>query len=176
MDNLEKFVKNRREEFDQDSPSAEVWNRIDKLLETDKKAGSDSPLVWLWKVAAVILFLSTFFLLIDKYQQNELIAETNPELQEFEEIENYYLTQIESRKTMLANYRDEPVVSENFLNDLTSLDSMYVSLKGEIVYSGTNEKILDALVQNLQIKIEILNRQLEILEKLKKQADENVQI
>ena len=173
MDKLEKFAKNHREEFDSDSPSPEVWDKIDKVLEPNRNLSSTNSLAWMWKAAAVLLFVSTFYLLIDKWQQKEPVAEFFPELEEFEEVETYYLTQIEDRKIKLTEYQGELPLTRDFFEDLSSLDSMYWLLKDEVTQTGSNEKVLDAMVQNLQLKIEILNRQLMILEKLKEKTNEN---
>ncbi|MEQ9424564.1 MAG: hypothetical protein RJQ09_09115 [Cyclobacteriaceae bacterium] len=171
MDKLEKYIEDNHKDFDIENPSDKVWKNIShELNENDTTPTSFG---WIWKAAAVLLFISTFYLLTDKYFFNQKqLATADPEMQEFLEAEEFFTRQINEKKSLLASYKSEEVTTE-FLSDLANLDSMYLSLKKEMKATGTNDRVLDALIQNLQIKMEILNQQLMILERLKTQKNEN---
>ncbi|NJO03617.1 MAG: hypothetical protein HC880_19775 [Bacteroidia bacterium] len=49
---------------------------------------------------------------------------------------------------------------------MTQLDSMYTSLKKELYQLPSKEEVVEAMIINLQTRIKILNRQLEILERI----------
>ena len=60
--------------------------------------------------------------------------------------------------SVLANERDR----EDFFKDLAELDAGYASLKksfGQL----ENEELLEAMLENLQLRVYILNEQIEIL-------------
>lgn len=179
MDNLEKYIKEHRDEFDTEEPRREVWNQIkDSIAEKEVKTIPLSG--WMWKAAAVILLATTTVLLVDKWQQPvEVIAEEGDSsfIEEFDNAEQYYLRQINEMQSKLTDYADGDLVNKQFMSDLNNLDSLYNNLKSDFNASGSNEKIADALIQNLRIRMEIINQQLMILERIKQQtSDENIQI
>ena len=52
--------------------------------------------------------------------------------------------------------------------ELARLDSSYLQLKKQLITTPNTEEIVGALIQILQIRIDVLNRQLEILQNLEK--------
>ena len=61
--------------------------------------------------------------------------------------------------------------SEDFLKDLAELDSAYISLK--ISYDQLEqEELLEALMENLRLRVYILNEQIEILKNGDRENDE----
>lgn len=173
-DALEKYIKNNREQFDDKEPDHQLWSQIDKKLNSNKKRTINYTS--LWKAAAVIFMIISAALLIDR-QYNSNIKENvadqiNPE---FSAIENYYVSLIETKKNELVQF-DFPGNKElenEFLSDLSKLDSAYKALKSEL-NEKSSEKILDAMILNLQTRIDILNQQLEVLNNIKsKKENEN---
>ena len=61
---------------------------------------------------------------------------------------------------------NNPEIDKNLLSEIDQLDSTYHELKSNLK-EGYNERIIDAMVVNLQMRIDILNRQLDVLEKIK---------
>ncbi len=97
---------------------------------------------------------------------------------ELPEIEAYYASQIEAKKSELSEYDlkvlglDEQQVIDQ---ELARLDSSYVSLKNQLYTSPNTNEIVGALIQNLQIRIKVLNRQLEVLQKLEPNKQQPIQ-
>ena len=178
MDNLEKYIKEHRAEFDSEEPSKEVWNGIsDEINNSETKTIPFTS--WMWKAAAIVLLATTTILLVDKFQTAAPVLVANEEevfSEEFLNAEQYYLNQIDDMQTRLMGYSQDEVVSTQFLEDLAGLDSLYHGLKDEFKANGNNEQIADALIQNLRIRMEIINQQLMILERIKQKSDENIQI
>jgi hypothetical protein len=58
-------------------------------------------------------------------------------------------------------------IEEDFGKDLAGLDSSYHRLKRELASTPNKEQIMDAMILNLQMRMEILNKQLKTLEKIK---------
>jgi len=178
MDNLEKYIEAHREEFDNEKPRDQVWTKINESMPNvqPKKVGKAG---WMWKAAAVLLLMTTVYLLLDRQQpQDKILAESGEAvLSEFDEAEKYFLSEIDKRRTQLAAYQlDEPMEKE-FMDDLENLDKMYNSLKDDFGTSGNSEKVAEALIQNLRIRMEIINQQIMILERIKnKKSYENIEI
>ena len=71
---------------------------------------------------------------------------------------------------------DNPEIDRDLLVEIDQLDSTYQMLKSA-ADGGQSEKIIDAMVLNLQMRIDILNQQLEVLEKIKTiKENENISI
>lgn len=162
-DQFEKFIIENRESFNDETPPNSLWNSIDKRLE--KKT---SPFHGMWKVAAVLFLLSTVYLIIDKYTQSS----EGPQLsQEFVQAEDYYTSLISQRKQLIKEQLS-PEQEQQFLIEIDQLDIMYEELKNTYKTNASNERVVDAMINNLQLRLDILNKQLEILENINRQNNE----
>lgn len=202
-DRLEKFVQDNREEFDVFEPRPELWQQISRELPPEspgkeakviklsfgERASFSADSFFMRVAAAVVLLLGcglTLFLMKQQAPEtaNTLAAaatmETEaPELAsiapELPEIEAYYASQIEAKKSELSEYDlkvlglDEQRVIDR---ELAELDSSYAALKKELYTSPNTEEIVNAMVQNLWIRVRVLNRQLEVLQRIQKMNQE----
>lgn len=178
MDKLEKYITSNREAFDEKQPSDLLWSRIDEKLNTPTRSNNYA---WIWKAAAVLLLGVSSVLMYQKLQlqkQVNLTAENTAEETitmdtDFEETEVYYTAMIEEKKMEIASFQvDDPELKAEFEADLQELDNLYLDLKEEL-FETSNEKVMEALIENLRVRIEILNRQLDILEKIKNYQNED---
>lgn len=96
----------------------------------------------------------------------ESIYQVAPELAE---VEVYYTSQINSKREELSEY-DLKVLgldeTREIDRELARLDSSYTRLKNQLYTTPNTDQVMAAMVQNLQIRIEVLNRQLEVLKKI----------
>ncbi|OKL39086.1 hypothetical protein [Pontibacter flavimaris] len=109
---------------------------------------------------------------------NAPAADVNAIAPELPEIEAYYASQIKAKKSELSAYDLKVLgLDEHQLidNELIRLDSSYVSLKNQLYTSPNTNEIVGALIQNLQIRIRVLNRQLEVLQKLEPNKQQPIQ-
>ncbi|WP_420318123.1 hypothetical protein [Ekhidna sp.] len=164
-DHLEKFIMENRDAFDDADPSVNVWSEIDQKL---AKKRSYWPAMW--KVAAVLFMVSTVYLMIDR---NINAVDEGPMLsEEFTQAEDYYVKLI-SQKRLMIEEQLTPEQHEQFLVEIDQLDSMYVELKKTYQTNASNDRVMDAMISNLQLRLEILNKQLDILQNIKNQNNEN---
>ena len=162
-DQFEKFIMENREGFEDASPSDELWNKIDNDL--NKKKNNFQVL---WKVAAVLFLVSTIYLIADR---GDTSIEQPIMSQEFVQAEDYYVSLINERKRQIKEQLT-PEQEQKFLQDIDQLDSMYADLKSTYLTNASNERVVDAMINNLQLRVDILNKQLEILEKVKEEENE----
>ncbi len=179
-DNLEKYLKTHRAALDDKEPPSELWGKIAAEIGTEKKIKPASRSLVYWRVAAAVFFFATSALLIDKlvYQESDstpIATSTNPALME---AEGYYLTLIGQMHEEIAAYGKDDYKDPQFIHDMNRLDSVYQVLKQDLAL-GNEQNIIDAMIQNLQLRIEVLNNQLEIIqsiEKFKREENESVNI
>lgn len=192
-DKLKDFVGEHRDEFDVYEPRQELWQQIcQEIPPTDdkkeakvisinfgKRASFSADFTFLRMAAAVALLIGcavTLFLLKHNpdLTEEDAIAVTQPDnfrniAPELVEVEAYYTSQINKKKSQLSDY-DLKVLgldeSMQIDQELARLDSTYKQLKKELYTTPNTDKVVSAMIQNLQIRIEVLNRQLEVLQKI----------
>jgi len=180
MDKLEKFVKENRAAFDDKKPPVDVWHNINGQLDN-----SETPQVpigtYLWRAAAIVLFAVVVWLLVDRTDRNDNLARADGFINDneiaFKDVETFYVKEIETKQSLIVQFvADNPELDKGLLGEIDQLDSTYQMLKST-AEGGQSEKIIDAMVLNLQMRIDILNQQLEVLEKIKSiKENENVSI
>ncbi len=175
---LEKYIREHKDKLDTGVPSDAVWESIEKELEEDVPRKIFN-LTNLWKVAAVFFFGLSIYLLSQMNQTTDVtsiqVAQTVDA--EFLETETFYVSQISTKRTqLLENGRENPELVKDFTNDVNKLDSIYQTLKAELESENT-DALQNALIQNLQLRMELLNQQLMILENVKNSnTNENISI
>lgn len=196
---LEQFIQENKTALKgQFTPPKGLWDKIEAELDGEeeseikeipvRKIKKESKVITIrystLRIAAVILILvgSAWGVWKLASQQGQGVRtedafaldlkQINPELAE---AESYYTALISQKRKEIENYSlDDPELSAIFKNDLKELNEMYEQLKDELKGTPTQEQIMDAMIQNLQMRINVLNRQLEILKKLQSQ-DTNTQ-
>lgn len=166
-DELEKFVKRNREAFDDEQPGEHIWEAVQRDLRS-RHLRNKKNYLYLWRAAAVFLFLSSAWLMFDKLGINEQGNKNYVyESAEMQDAEQFYFAIINEKRQEVvdAGYKNKRLES-GFFYDLNALDSAYSILKSEMKL-GNSSEIEDAMILNLQIRVEILNKQLDILKALK---------
>lgn len=178
-DKLEKFIKSHRVEMDDKRPKKDLWAGVESELRQNTKQRQLSKPVMYWRAAAVILLLITSWLAFDKVNQNfdgsgtSEVAALSPQLLE---AENFYVSLIDQKREEIKVLGEKYDLGGFFLSEIDVLDSMYIVLKKDM-QNGNEEVIVDAMILNLQLRIEILNQQLNIIQSIENsQKDEKINI
>jgi len=80
----------------------------------------------------------------------------------------YYAKLIELKHEELKTLeKDEPLLYRQFSGDVQKLDSVYHSLKIQLPNNSNREQVIEAMISNLQLQIGLLNKQLDIIKKIK---------
>ena len=172
-DRLEKFIIDHRSEFDYIDPPEGLWDKISEEVGKDKhgKVRKLNSFGWVWKVAAIIFFALTVYMAAEKFiqpdQQSEIAVRMNENgFHEFNNAEKYYTDVIQvKRKELDKILTDNKDLNADFSKDIAELDSMYTLLKEDFEVNN-DELVMDAMIYNLRLRIEILDRQLQIIKNL----------
>jgi len=62
--------------------------------------------------------------------------------------------------------KDEPLLYQKFSMDVDKLDSAYHALQDQLPKNPNREQILEAMLQNLQLQMGLLNHQLDIIKQI----------
>lgn len=179
-DNLEKFVRTNRREFDTENPSASVWEKIEATIPKKQTKRFSLRDIYKWSAAAAIVFIaltSVYFLVIrknshDGQRPNDPIAKVNPDeiknmtpdhAAEFKAVYRSIGERQIQLKSVTAN---QPALYKQFQEDLRALDSSYQALKKQAEQSPNKDLIVEAMIQNLRLQAELLSRQLMIFNQI----------
>jgi hypothetical protein len=180
-DNLERFIRQNRRDFDQDQPPAELWSKIETTLPAKKNDKLFTLRdIYKWSAAAALLVIaltSLYFLVIRKNSHETADIDTQP--MKVSPVENIaiapedeaaikeaYHSIGEKQKELQALTADQPGLYQQFLEDLKALDSSYQALKVQAQGSPNRDVLIRAMIQNLRLQAELLSRQLTITNQL----------
>jgi len=149
LDNLKNHIESNREEFEPFSfDTKKGWKEISPSLRSSDK--------WpFWKImsaAACIILVAAGSI----YQLNP-----KPENTEIAEIENYYQSEINHKITLVKSQLGDAQV----LEDLEEMDKAFAELKSDLKDNVDNEEVIQAMMENYQLKLKILEEILNELEK-----------
>lgn len=182
-DRLERFVRDNREDFDTLEPDNNLWERIAGQLGTEPKP--DVPqqkttrsrhwgtLYFDWRIAAgLVLALGISYL---AYLNQEFGVTRDPQVAlnvpaYAREFTQYNQAIDEKRIELIRLTSDNPELYKEFATDLDRLEKSYKNLRSELPKAPNQEALIQAMIQNLQWQIDLLNQQLTILQRIK-QAD-----
>jgi hypothetical protein len=164
-DSLKEFIHRNRERFDDREPNERGWENIESRLPKLSPSLWNSVVVWR---SAAILVLSVsmflFFFPIGRASKKEQAAIRV----EFKDLESYYSNQIFEKKELVTQFQSETGLTEDEVTqNIQKLEAMYQVLRMEME-KRPSQDVKDALVLNLLVRIDLLNQQ---LNKLDRQID-----
>lgn len=160
-DNLEKYIIENREAFDEEIPSLKVWANIDKSLGHKAVRRLDG-----WQIsriaAAVVLLLvcgAAAGIWATRSGNNAPVAKLSEVSPEYAEVEQYYSRKVNVAYNQVTKMNVDPSVSD----DIKHLDEVYQELEAELKKAplSSRDQIIHAMIRNYQTKLEILERILE---------------
>lgn len=179
--NVEQFIQNNREAFDHCEAPAGLWDKIDKSLgkEIIQKKESDEIIIKfkkssisklkIWAIAASLIVLigyfSAFYLNNKSNSTEQIVANVAPQ---YGDKMVQYTSLIDSKRVEIKQIEThEPEMYKEFASEIEKLNQDYKNLQTELSQTPNQEDLVKAMVQNLQVQLDILNRQLMIIEKVK---------
>lgn len=97
------------------------------------------------------------------------LGDISPDLKK---VEQYYVTNINYELSQLPVNDENKQLLEGFLGKLSELDNEYKQLTLELNQIGPNEKTVNALIENLQLKLQLLYQLKSKLKELKESKNE----
>ena len=139
-------------------------------------------LKWLSIAASIVLLVS---LAINFYPTNtiEKDPKTTPKeitlgniSPEFQTIESYYVNSINLEISELELTEENKEIIDGYLLKIAELTKEYKSLTKELNTKGVNDATIDALIRNLQLRLQLLKRLKKQLKQLKNLNKNETQI
>lgn len=102
-------------------------------------------------------------------QKQITLGDLSPDLQK---VENYYMASINVELAELEITDENKQLFDGYMNRLEELNTEYKKLTEELNEVGPNDKTVSALIDNLQIRLQLLYRLKDKLKELKEENDE----
>jgi hypothetical protein len=175
MKNIEEIIRENKGLFDGNEPidgHLERFNwKLEKRLHRQETKRSIVPYLLKAAVVTVLVTLSSLwawdnFIRTDSGMK---LGEVSPQ---YKEVENYYVHQVNLMEGQLQNvdFGNNPEQKEILQKELKSMDSTYVQLQQELKANPNDERIVSAMIEHYQTKIEVLSY---IVNQLKAIRNEN---
>ena len=176
---LEEFIKMNKEEFDELEPSVDLWARIEKhlpaeVVEIKKHEKKTFSLGFVLRVAASVFVVMTVgftFYLHSQKKTGVDLAAINPV---YAKQQVHYTSLIETKRNELKSVAAaDPELYKEFEAEIAQMETTYKELNADLATSPNQERVLRAMIHNLRIQTDVLNRQLSIIEQMHKMKTEN---
>ena len=163
-DSLKEFINKHRADFDHHYPSARVWRSINASLRLGSSRRAWNSLS-AWRAAAILFFgISAYLLVFGSGSPGK--KEMANGHGEFYDVESFYEGQIAEKVAFLEDF-DNAYEGDRFTQDQQKLDAMCQILREELK-AKPSEKVKDAIILNMLIRVDLLNQQIKQMEDSKK--------
>ncbi len=187
MKNIEEIIRNNKGFFEDQEPSEGHFDRFSVKLEIrhNAKAIKRSIVPYLLRAAVVTLLVTlsslwTWDHFIRQGSGRMTLGQVSPQ---YREVENYYLHQVNMMEGEIVNsdLKGNPEQKELLIGELKSMDSVYVSLQKELKANPNDERIINAMIEHYQTKLDVMTyivKQLKTIQNdnLNKKENEKVRL
>lgn len=160
MKQLEEFMRDHRDSFDNELPSGDLWEKIeDQLNQKDHRAQFRHK--WIPAVAAVLVLALVTGLLINRYGEHRVsyTQTIDPGMQDLLETEAYYSSMVSGKMGEIEKcYTIYPELKSDIEGDLQQLELMYRELKQDLNQNLYNREVIEAMIQNNRTRLEMVDR------------------
>jgi len=159
MDELEKHIRDHREEMDIHEPDPSLWNRIEQGLPGRERRLREL----MWRAAVAVIIAGTAMLAV--FSVIRLQERVNdPQVAEVRETYYYYDSQIkmlfeEAEPLLTAN----PEIDTELRLGMDVLDSLSAEIIKDLNDNIASSEVLEALIGNYRLRIELLEDMLQLM-------------
>jgi hypothetical protein len=162
MKTIEELIRSNRDFFEDSEPSEGHFERFSRQLERrfGTKTVKRSIVPYLLKAAVVTLLVTlsslwTWDHFIRPSRNRMALGDVSPQ---YKEVESYYIYQV---KLMESEISDVEMISgieqqEMLKQEIESMDSVYVQLQKELKANPDDERIINAMIEHYQTKLEVM--------------------
>ncbi len=176
-DKLKQFIDDNRAAFDSEEPGEHLFHKMKNEKNSIPRIQKWKPMKWVAIIAGLLLLsASLYWVMGRKETKDDIVVTEEKKIEEVTGINDpVYARQIYQFKELIGLQQEElkqlqkdyPELYKQFVNDMNELDSAYQSLKVSLPENPNREMLLEAMIQNLQLQSDLLNRQLLIIKEIK---------
>jgi hypothetical protein len=162
MKTIEDIIRNNKDFFEDAEPSDGHLERFNRKLETRFQTivVKRSIVPYLLRAAVVTLLVTlsslwTWDHFIRPGKSKMTLGQISPQ---YKEVENYYIHQVNLMEGEIVNVdlKNNPEQKIMLKKEMKSMDSVYVSLQKELKANPNDERIITAMIEHYQTKVEVM--------------------
>jgi hypothetical protein len=162
MKSIEDIIRNNKDFFEDAEPSEGHLERFNRKLEMRFQVNTikRSIVPYLLKAAVVTLLITlsslwTWDHFIRAGSSRMTLGQVSPQ---YKEVENYYVHQVNLMEGEIVNVdlKNNPAQKTMLMKEIKSMDSTYVSLQKELKANPNDERIINAMIEHYQTKLEVM--------------------
>ena len=176
MKDLYNIAQENRNIFDSLEPKDDHFARFENKLKDFHKKKNTFSIGYLLKAAVVaILVVLSGLWVYDNFNATSInngiaLREVSPE---YNEVEIYYTQLVNQKYNELNQCQFIDSTQKNILmQELTEMDKMYENLKKDLTTNPSDERVINAMIQHYQLKVEVMGQ---ILQQLQQSRNINKQ-
>lgn len=176
MKTIDEIIRSNMDLWENREPAEGHFERFSVKLELrhQARAPKRSIVPYLLRAAVVTLLVTlsslwTWDHFIRPGSSRMTLGQVSPQ---YKEVENYYLHQVNMMEDEIVNtnLQNNPEQKNMLINEMKSMDSVYVSLQKELKANPNDERIINAMIEHYQTKLEVMTY---IVDQLKSIRNEN---
>jgi hypothetical protein len=162
MKNIEDIIRGNKDFFEDAEPSDGHLERFNRKLELRFQVATvkRSIVPYLLKAAVVTLLITlsslwTWDHFIRSGSSRMTLGQVSPQ---YKEVENYYVHQVNMMEGEIVNIdlKNNPDQKALLMKEMKGMDSTYVSLQKELKANPNDERIINAMIEHYQTKLEVM--------------------
>jgi len=161
MKTIEDIIRDNKDYFEDAEPSTGHLERFNRKLEKrfQVKPIKRSIVPYLLKAAVVTLLITlsslwTWDHFIRTGSSRMTLGQVSPQ---YKEVENYYVHQVNMMEGEISGVElNNAEQKAMILKEIKSMDSTYVSLQKELKANPNDERIINAMIEHYQTKLEVM--------------------
>jgi hypothetical protein len=162
MKNIEDLIRSNKDFFEEAEPSDGHLERFNRKLEQrfQVRTIKRSIVPYLLKAAVVTLLITlsslwTWDHFLRPANSRMTLGQVSPQ---YKEVENYYVHQVNMMESEIVNVdlKNGSEQKTMLLKEMKTMDSTYVSLQKELKANPNDERIINAMIEHYQTKLEVM--------------------
>jgi hypothetical protein len=162
MKSIEDIIRNNKDFFEDAEPSEGHLERFNRKLEKRFQVNTikRSIVPYLLKAAVVTLLITlsslwTWDHFIRTGSTRMTLGQVSPQ---YKEVENYYVYQVNLMEGEIVNVdlKNHPNQKAMLMKEMHSMDSTYISLQKELKANPNDERIINAMIEHYQTKLDVM--------------------
>jgi hypothetical protein len=159
---IEDIIRNNKDFFEDAEPSEGHLERFNRKLEKRFQVNTikRSIVPYLLKAAVVTLLITlsslwTWDHFIRTGSSRMTLGQVSPQ---YKEVENYYVYQVNLMEDEIVNVdlKNHPNQKAMLMKEMNSMDSTYISLQKELKANPNDERIINAMIEHYQTKLDVM--------------------
>lgn len=180
MKDIEKIIRENSGFFNDEEPFEGHFERFSAKLEARQSVspGRISILPHLLKAAAVAILVTlsslwTWEHVLSPDANKMALGDVSPE---YNEVEQYYVQQVSIMEDEIENIwiNNDPEEKEMLLQELDDMDKMYEDLQKDLKANPNDDRVINAMIEHYQRKVDIMNYVLSQLREIQKDNENQI--